>query len=148
MGRLTQTYKITWKIIYVKQQCINKFPLKSNKSSTSYWMKMNFDLIPQLCVELIRSVCECVWEGAGRGCLLNPTKVLQLALFKLNLAETQIFIPTSFEETQAFILYLPDVFWLLIFCGSSSQCRGLVCSVCFCYFLVILKFSHIQIAFD
>ena len=42
---------------------------------------------------------------------------------------------------ESWLLYfncLPDVLWLLVFCGSSSQCRGLVCSENICYFLIIL----------
>ena len=30
---------------------------------------------------------------------------------------------------------------LLMWCGSSSGCHGLVCSVWLCYFLIILTFG-------
>ena len=42
---------------------------------------------------------------------------------------------------ESWLLYfncLPDVLWLLVFCGSSSWCRGLICSEWLCYFLIIL----------
>ena len=42
---------------------------------------------------------------------------------------------------ESWLLYfncLPCVLWLLVFCGSSSWCRGLVCSEWLCYFLIIL----------
>ena len=35
---------------------------------------------------------------------------------------------------------LPDVLWLLVFCGYSSRYRGLVCSVWLWYFLIILTY--------
>ena len=35
---------------------------------------------------------------------------------------------------------LLDVLWLLVFCGSSSRCFGLICSVWMWYFLIILTF--------
>ena len=33
---------------------------------------------------------------------------------------------------------MSDVLLLFMFCGSSSRCHGLVCSVWLCYFLIIL----------
>ena len=36
---------------------------------------------------------------------------------------------------------LPDVLWLLVFCGSSSLCHGLVCSVWLLYSLIIWSCS-------
>ena len=38
------------------------------------------------------------------------------------------------------INWLPDVLWLLMFCGSSSRSYVLVCSVWLWYFLIILTY--------
>ena len=45
------------------------------------------------------------------------------------------------EESRLLCFYcLSDVLLLLMFCGSSSLCRGLVCSVWLWYFLIILTY--------
>ena len=44
------------------------------------------------------------------------------------------------ESWLLYFNYLPDVLWLLVCYGSSSPCRGLVCSVWLWYFLIILTY--------
>ena len=50
---------------------------------------------------------------------------------------------------RAKLLYfsLPTVLWLLLFCGSSSRCCGLVCSMCLWYLLIILTCLFHSICF-
>ena len=41
---------------------------------------------------------------------------------------------------------LPDVLWLLVFCGSYSRCLGLVCSVWSWCFLIMLTYFLVDLA--
>ena len=50
-------------------------------------------------------------------------------------------LQSSWWGRESWLLYfncLSDVLWLLVLCGSSSRCRGWVCSVWLWYFLIIL----------
>ena len=42
-----------------------------------------------------------------------------------------------------YFVCLPGVLRLVLFCGSSSQCCGLVCSVQLWYFLIMLAFLFV-----
>ena len=53
----------------------------------------------------------------------------------------RLILQSSWLEKESWFLFfncLPDVLWLLVFCGSFSQCRGLVCGVWLWHFLIIL----------
>ena len=75
----------------------------------------------------------CVGGGGGGG--RGSVFVLALLCF--------LVLQSSWWERASWLLYfnwLPDVLWPLVSCGSSSRCRGLICSVWFWYFLVKLTY--------
>ena len=50
-------------------------------------------------------------------------------------------LQSSWRGNESWLLYfvwLPGALWLLLFCGSISRYRGLVCSVWLCFFLITL----------
>ena len=56
--------------------------------------------------------------------LINKVKIL------LGISDHEtVFIESSLRPME---IYLPDDLRQLVFCGSSSRCRGLVCGVCDC----------------
>ena len=88
-------------------------------------------------------------------CLLTVAGIFMRVLCLVFVLLCNILCPSSFatiqpgrKERGLFDLYcLLDVMLLLLFCGSSSLCRELVCGVSLWHFLVIFTFyfnSHYQ----
>ena len=56
-------------------------------------------------------------------------------------------LQSSWRESLLLCYYcLTDLLLLQMFCGSSSRCHGLVCSMCLWYFLIILTYFLCEIS--
>ena len=66
-----------------------------------------------------------------------------VSFFVAQCVAAYLVLHSSWLGRESWLLYfvcLPGVLWLLLFCGSSWRCHGLVYNLWFWYFLIILTF--------
>ena len=96
------------------------------------WLRLLFILRRWFCC--CRFIVYCC--SHCRGSVFGPCFVMHYSV-------SFLVFQSSWCGRESWLLYLsrlPDVLWLLVFCGTSSRCRGLVCCVWLWYFPI--KFAY------